>query len=147
MKKSVYIYYLLFLVFMLGVQKSAFSQVVAEDEKPYEFATQMPEYPGGSEAMTEFILNNLAYPEAEKKAHIQGTITMQFIVEKNGSLSNIIAIKSVSKGANLEKEAERVIKLMPKWKPGIQDGHNVRVYKNVPFYFVLAPKKTKKHHK
>lgn len=145
MKKPVSIFYLLFLVFILGVQKNAFAQVVAEDEQPYVLSTQMPEYPGGTEAMMEFIQNHLAYPEAEKKANIQGTITMQFIVEKNGTLSNILALKSITGGANLEKEAERVIKLMPKWKPGMQDGHSVRVYKNVPFYFVLA--KRKKHHK
>jgi protein TonB len=113
----------------------------ATDDKPYVLAAQMPQFPGGSDAMIEFIQEHLEYPMAEKKAGIQGTIMMQFIVEKDGSLSDIKAIKTVDKGENLVKEATRVINLMPKWKPGVQDGQNVRVYKNVPFYFILAPKK------
>lgn len=113
-------------------------------DRPYVLATQMPEFAnGGSEGMIEFIQNHLEYPMAEKQADIQGTIMMQFIVEKDGSLSDIRAIKSVPRGENLEKEAARVISLMPKWKPGMQDGQPVRVYKNVPFYFVLAPKRAK----
>lgn len=125
----------------MGFKQPARAQA-AEDDKPYVLATKMPEYPnGGSEGMIEFIQENLEYPEAEKKAEIQGTIMMQFIVEKDGSLSDIKAIKSVPNGDNLVKEAMRVLKLMPKWKPGMQDGHAVRVYKNVPFYFVLAKRK------
>jgi periplasmic protein TonB len=118
------------------------TNIIAQaDDQPYVLATKMPEFPGGSDAMMEFIQENLEYPMAEKKADIQGTIMMQFIVERDGSLTDIKAIKSVDKGENLIKEATRVIKLMPKWKPGMQDGHNVRVYKNVPFYFKLAPKR------
>jgi TonB family protein len=114
----------------------------ADDNNPYVLAQKMPEYPnGGSEGMIEFIQEHLEYPMTEKQADIQGTILMQFIVEKDGSLSDIKAIKSVPNGENLEKEAARVIRMMPKWKPGMQDGYNVRVYKNVPFYFVLAKKK------
>ena len=116
-------------------------------DQPYVLATKMPEFMnGGSEGMIEFIQEHLEYPMAEKKADIQGTIMMQFIVEKDGTLSDIKAIKTVDKGENLVKEATRVIKLMPKWKAGMQDGHNVRVYKNVPFYFVLAPKRNNPPH-
>lgn len=129
-------------VFLLGIQGNISAQATADDQ-PYVLATKMPEFAdGGSAGMIEFIQDHLEYPEAEKKANIQGTIMMQFIVEKDGTLSDIKAIKSVDKGENLVKEAIRVIKLMPKWKPGMQDGHVVRVYKNVPFYFVLAQRKT-----
>ncbi|MGZ3866363.1 MAG: energy transducer TonB [Bacteroidia bacterium] len=121
---------------------NAFAQA---DDQPYVLATKMPEFPGGSEAMMEFIQENLDYPMAEKKANIQGTITMQFIVEKDGSLTDVKAIKSVEHGDNLVKEATRVIKMMPKWKPGMQDLHAVRVYKNVPFYFKLATPKANPH--
>lgn len=132
------------LVLFLSCAGSALYAQADTTEKPYVLATQMPEFPnGGSEGMIEFIQNHLEYPMAEKQADIQGTILMQFIVEKDGSLSDIRAIKSVPGGENLEKEAARVIRLMPKWKPGMQDGKTVRVYKNVPFYFVLAPKKSK----
>lgn len=127
-----------FSLFIL-ITGSALAQNTPDNDKPYVLATKMPEFPdGGSQGMIEFIQEHLEYPEAEKKANIQGEILMQFIVEKDGSLTDIKAIKSVPNGANLEKEATRVIKLMPKWKPGMQDGQAVRVYKNVPFYFVLA---------
>lgn len=133
-----------FVAFFLALTCNSFAQQKTED-KPYVLATKMPEFPnGGSEAMIDFIQNHLEYPEAEKKADIQGTILMQFIVEKDGSLSDIKAIKSVPGGENLEKEAARVIALMPKWIPGEQDGHKVRVYKNVPFYFVLAKRNKNK---
>ncbi len=119
----------------------------ADDNNPYVLATKMPEYPnGGSQGMIEFIQEHLEYPMAEKQLGIEGTIMMQFIVEKDGSLTDIKAIKSVPGGENLDKEAARVIRMMPKWKPGMQDGHNVRVYKNVPFYFVLAKKKNNTNH-
>jgi len=134
-------------VLLFFTKTGGFAQAGAADDKPYVLATKMPEFPqGGSQGMIEFIQEHLEYPEAEKKADIQGTIMMQFIVEKDGSLSDIKAIQSVPNGDNLVKEATRVIKLMPKWKPGMQDGQNVRVYKNVPFYFVLAKKKTNTHH-
>ena len=135
MKRVFVIFCFFFLLFNCVVIK-------AQDEQPYVLATKMPEFPGGSDSMIAFIQDNLDFPIAEKKANIQGTILMQFIVEKDGSLSDIKAIKSVDKGDNLVKEATRVIKLMPKWKAGMQDGHNVRVYKNVPFYFILAQRKT-----
>lgn len=129
----------IFFFVLVAFRTAGYAQ--AETDKPYVLATKMPEYPGGSNVMIEFIQEHLEYPMAEKKANIQGTIMMQFIVEKDGSLSDIKAIKSVDKGENLVKEATRVINLMPKWISGMQDGKNVRVYKNVPFYFVLAPQK------
>ncbi|MGZ3864029.1 MAG: energy transducer TonB [Bacteroidia bacterium] len=136
------------LIFSFIISLLNCTTIAQTDDQPYVLATKMPEFPGGSEAMMEFIQENLEYPMAEKKANIQGTITMQFIVEKDGSLTDIKVIKSVEHGDNLVKEATRVIKLMPKWKAGMQDLHNVRVYKNVPFYFKLAtPKANTTTHK
>ncbi|HXB39870.1 MAG TPA: energy transducer TonB [Bacteroidia bacterium] len=135
-------FFILAVFFLFGIESNVLAQTSNQDDQPYVLATKMPEFPnGGSQGMIEFIQDNLEYPETEKKSNIQGTIMMQFIVEKDGSLTDIKAIDSVDKGDNLVKEAIRVIKLMPKWKPGMQDGHVVRVYKNVPFYFVLAQKK------
>lgn len=135
-----------FLIFFLFLCLSGTTVLHGQSDttdRPYVLATQMPEFAnGGSQGMIEFIQEHLEYPMAEKQANIQGTILMQFIVEKDGSLSDIRAIKSVPGGENLEKEAARVIRMMPKWKPGMQDGASVRAYKNVPFYFVLAPKRT-----
>ncbi len=140
------LYSILFVLAFLGTAKSLSAQVDTTD-MPYVLATKMPEFPnGGSQGMIEFIQEHLEYPMAEKQADIQGTIMMQFIVEKDGSLSDIKAIKSVDKGENLVKEATRVIKLMPKWKPGMQDGKNVRVYKNVPFHFVITKRRSRHDH-
>lgn len=140
-------YSILFVLAFLGTAKSLSAQVDTTD-MPYVLATKMPEFPnGGSQGMIEFIQEHLEYPMAEKQADIQGTIMMQFIVEKDGSLSDIKAIKSVEKGENLVKEATRVIKLMPKWKPGMQDDQNVRVYKNVPFHFVITKRRSRHDHK
>ena len=135
MNKAALIFSFFFLLFDCTIVQGQ------SDDDPYVLVTKMPEFPGGSDAMMDFITDNLDYPMAEKKANIQGTIMMQFIVERDGSLSEIKAIKSVDKGENLVKEATRVIKMMPKWKPGMQDLHTVRVYKNIPFYFVLAPQR------
>jgi protein TonB len=139
MKKSALIFSFFFLLLDCSVMR-------AQADDPYVLVTKMPEFPGGSEAMMDFVMENLEYPMAEKAANIQGTILMQFIVEKDGSLTDIKAIKTVEKGENLVKEATRVIKLMPKWKAGMQDLHNVRVYKNIPFNFKLAPKRTNTGH-
>jgi len=143
MKKSGAILLFFFLLFNIAFIQSSYAQLTTNPEQPYLIATQMPEYPGGgSTTMIEFIQEHLEYPMAEKKANIQGTIMMQFIVEKDGSLSDIKAAQTVDGGENLVKEATRVIKLMPKWKPGVYENKVVRVYKSVPFYFVLAPKRT-----
>jgi protein TonB len=140
-------FFILFSFFLTLVTGHAVGQNPSADDQPYVLATKMPEFPnGGSEGMIEFIQEHLEYPEAEKKANIQGEILMQFIVEKDGSFTDIKAIKTVANGANLEKEATRVIKLMPKWIPGMQDGHAVRVYKNVPFYFILSKRNTHQQH-
>ena len=139
MKKTALIFSFFFLLFDCAI-------ICAQtDDQPYVLVTKMPEFPGGPDAMMDFIQEHLEYPMAEKNANIQGTITMQFIVEKDGSLTDIKAVKSIEKGDNLVKEATRVIKLMPKWKAGMQDLHNVRVYKNIPFFFKLAQKKADSH--
>src|SRR4051812_42968069 len=94
------------LIFSLFLLLLNYTSLTAQtDDQPYVLATKMPEFPGGSEAMMEFIQEHLEYPMAEKKADIQGTIMMQFIVERDGSLTDIKAIKSVDKGENLVKEA------------------------------------------
>ena len=95
----------------------------------------MPQYPGGQIAMMKYIMENMKYPEQAMKKGIQGRVAVSFIVEKDGSISNVRPIHSVH--TLLDKEAVRVAKSMPKWSPGKQHGKPVRVQLIVPIMFKL----------
>ncbi len=95
----------------------------------------MPQYPGGQIAMLKYIMENIKYPEQAMKKGIQGRVAVSFIVEKDGSISNVRPVHSVH--SLLDKEAVRVVKSMPKWSPGKQNGKPVRVRFTVPVMFKL----------
>ena len=95
----------------------------------------MPEYPGGDDARIKFMVENIKYPEQAKKNGIQGVVFVSYVVEKDGKISNIKTIRGI--GGGCDEEAERVISLMPNWKPGIQRGQPVRVQFNLPVRFSL----------
>lgn len=95
----------------------------------------MPQYPGGQIAMMKYIMENMKYPEQAMKKGIQGRVVVSFIVEKDGRVSNVRLLRSVE--SSLDKEAVRVVKSMPKWSPGKQNGKPVRVRFNVPVMFKL----------
>ena len=95
----------------------------------------MPQYPGGQIAMLKYIMENMKYPEQAMKEGIQGRVTVRFIVEKDGSISNVSPIHPVH--PLLDKEAIRVVESMPKWSPGKQKGKPVRVQLIVPIMFKL----------
>jgi periplasmic protein TonB len=105
------------------------------DEIPFIVVEKMPEFPGGMKALQEFLEKNTEYPQAAAETGIQGTVYLSFVVEKDGSVSNIKTLRGIGGGCN--QEAERVIHLMPKWKPGNQFGKPVRVSYNVPVIFRL----------
>lgn len=94
-----------------------------------------PEYPGGSQALMKFIAENLRYPAACADKGIQGRVTLSFIIEKDGSISNIEELRSPD--PLLTQEATRVLSSMPNWTPGMQDGKAVRVKYIIPFTFHL----------
>ena len=99
----------------------------------FDVVEEMPQYPGGPQALFEFLSNNVKYPEEAEKAGIQGRVIATFVVEKDGSVSNAKVVKSVD--PLLDAEALRVISAMPKWKPGKQNGQVVRVKYTVPLSF------------
>ena len=99
----------------------------------FDVVEEMPQYPGGAEALLEFLNHNVQYPEEAEKAGIQGRVIATFVVEKDGSVSNAKVVKSVD--PLLDAEALRVISAMPKWKPGKQNGKVVRVKYTVPLSF------------
>lgn len=105
------------------------------EEIPFVAVEKMPEFPGGINALREFLAKNTEYPEAAKETGIQGTVYLYFVVEKDGSISGIKTLRGI--GGGCTEEAERVLSIMPKWKPGNQFGKPVRVSYNVPVIFKL----------
>ncbi|MBP7496929.1 MAG: energy transducer TonB [Bacteroidales bacterium] len=101
----------------------------------YLAVEEMPSFPGGEFARIRFIQQNVKYPFAAVKNHIEGKVIISFIIEKDGSVSNIKLSNSI--GGGCDEEALRVVRLMPKWIPGRQKGNPVRVQFNMPVNFRL----------
>lgn len=109
----------------------------AEESKGSIFTVceQMPEFPGGEAALMEYLKKSLQYPQECAENDIQGRVTLSFIIETDGSISSIEEIKSPN--PLLTAEAKRIISIMPKWEPGSQRGHKVRVKYVLPITFRL----------
>ncbi|MDO8896234.1 MAG: TonB family protein [Bacteroidales bacterium] len=95
----------------------------------------MPEFPGGAGKMMEFIARNIKYPPMARESGIQGRVFVNFVVEPNGSVSNVKVLRGI--GGGCDEEAIRVVESMPKWTPGRQRGKAVRVSFNLPVRFTL----------
>ena len=106
------------------------------DEEVLVLVEQMPEFPGGQAALFQFLSETVKYPVIAQENGIQGKCVVQFIVNKDGSITDVQILRSGG-DPSLDKEAIRVIKAMPKWKPGIQKGKPVRVRYTVPVNFQL----------
>ncbi len=107
------------------------------NETPLTIVEQMPAFPGGELEMMKYIQKNVQYPQVEKEAGISGTCYVTFVVEKNGSITDVKVLRGVSGGPGCDKEAQRVVKAMPAWKAGKQNGREVRVQFNLPIKFIL----------
>jgi protein TonB len=112
----------------------------AEVEAPKEdeiFTTveQNPEFPGGIKEMYPYIGKNLKYPSAAQRANVSGKVFAKFVVEKDGHIGDVQILKGI--GFGCDEEASRVIKSMPKWNPGKQNGRSVRVFFTMPINFQL----------
>lgn len=132
MKFLVYIFLFLF-------AKVSFAQdnVVPEQKQDiYTVVEEMPEFPGGMDEMIKFIQSNIIYPQNCKERNIGGKVFLKFIVSTDGKIENVVVLKS-SGFELLDNEALRVVKFMPAWKPGSQNGKNVLVYFNLPINFYL----------
>lgn len=106
-----------------------------KEEKIMDFADQMPEFPGGNEALIKFMAANMKYPAGDREQGIEGTVYVKFVVDEQGHLNEIKCLRSPSAG--LEKEAIRVVRLLPDFIPGKQRGKPVKVYFNLPIRFKL----------
>lgn len=106
------------------------------DDKPFDVVEQMPEFPGGQEALMQFLRQEVKYPKEAEEKGLQGRVVVRYIIEKDGSISEVEIAKSVNE--YLDAEAIRVVNAMPKWKPGKQKGENVRVKYTLPISFRLS---------
>jgi protein TonB len=115
---------------------SAQKTVVAEkNQQAFDVVEQMPEFPGGIKALLDYLCQNVKYPADAEKQKIEGRVIANFVVETDGSISNVEVFRPVF--PSLDAEAVRVLSAMPKWKPGMQSGKVVRVNYTVPISFNL----------
>lgn len=107
-----------------------------EETQIFQVVETMPTFPGGDAARIKYLQNNLKYPTMARESGIQGKVFVTFVVEKDGSITDVKVLRGI--GGGCDEEAVRVIKNMPKWKPGKQRGKPVRVQFNMPIVFKLA---------
>ena len=101
----------------------------------FQIVEEMPLFPGGEEALLAYLGKNISYPQMAKESNIQGTVYIGFVVEADGSITNVKVLRGI--GGGCDEEAIRVVKSMPRWAPGKQRGKPVRVQFNLPIKFVL----------
>ena len=106
-----------------------------EETKVFDVVEQMPSFTGGPSALFEYLSKNIKYPVVAEENGIQGRVIVTFVVERDGSITDVRVVKSVD--PSLDKEAQRVVKSMPRWIPGKQNGSAVRVKYTVPVTFRL----------
>lgn len=112
-------------------------QKVIIEEKPQIFTIveQMPSFPGGEQEMMKYIGSNLRYPVVAQESGIQGRVTVRFVVTKEGNIDQVEVVRGID--PSCDREAIRVVKSMPKWTPGRQNGKSVPVYFTLPILFRL----------
>ena len=136
MKKLLFSLMLLLPIFAAAQEKATYDEKDARKDAVFVKVERMPSYPGGQKALFKFLSENVHYPKAAQKKKIEGRVICQFVVDRDGTIEDVQVVTSGGH-PSLDKEAVRVLKLMPKWKPGIQDGQPVRVRYTVPVNFRL----------
>ena len=111
------------------------NHAIAVEDKPMTVAEQMPVFPGGEEELAKFIHDHLRYPQTASEMGVEGRVTVRFVVGRTGEVSDVQVIRGLD--AACDKEAIRVVKLLPKWIPGKQSGRNVPVYFTLPIAYKL----------
>jgi protein TonB len=106
-----------------------------EESKVFDVVEQMPSFPGGNGALLEYLATHVKYPVVAQENGVQGRVIVSFVVERDGSITDVRVVRSVD--PSLDSEAARVVSSMPRWTPGKQNGSAVRVKYNVPVMFKL----------
>lgn len=135
MNKKVFFLILTISVFMFGRANASTNGTNAVNDSIYEHPDQLATYKGGTQAMMTFVMKNVHYPKTAIKQGIQGRVLVEFVVRKDGSITDVKVHKSVH--PDLDKEAVRVVKSMPKWNPGKDKGKYVNVHYVMPIEFRL----------
>jgi TonB family protein len=117
-------------------------KVKKAEKEAFDVVEQMPQFPGGPEALMQFLSQNVKYPKEAYEKNVQGRVIASFVVEKDGSITEAVIRKSID--PLLDAEALRVIGSMPNWMPGMQNGEAVRVKYTVPITFRLQGSSTEK---
>lgn len=117
-----------------------FTPIIVQEEEVAEdviftVVEDQPSFPGGEEARIRYLTDNLRYPQMAREAGIQGTVFVTFVVERDGSVTDVRVLRGI--GGGCDEEAVRVVRNMPRWQPGRQRGQPVRVQFNMPIRFVL----------
>lgn len=105
------------------------------ENKVFDVVEQMPSFPGGQSALMQYLSSNIKYPVVAQENGVQGRVVVSFVVERDGSITDVQVARSVD--PSLDREAQRVVRNMPRWIPGKQNGQAVRVKYNVPVAFRL----------
>ncbi len=108
----------------------------ASKPEVFSMVEEMPEFPGGEEAMLQYIADNLKYPGRARRQKVEGRVVIRFVIDEEGNVTNVEAVKSLH--PDCDKAALKVVKNMPRWKPGRQKGKPVRVFYMLPIRFQLS---------
>lgn len=119
----------------LRIRKVEKQQPQEEPEEIFNVVDEMPAFPGGMEALMEYLKKNITYPATAKEEGLEGRVFISFVVEKDGSITNVTLLRGFYKAC--DEEALRVVRNMPAWEPGKEDGQPVRVRFNIPISFTL----------
>lgn len=130
---------LLSAIFLTNMAFCQEEKKVSGDEPVFVVVEEQAEFPGGLDSMYAYIQKNLVYPEKAKAEGIEGRVFVSFIIEKDGSISNILIKRAI--GGGCEEAVVEMIKNMPKWKPGKQRGKPVRFQFTLPIKFELPKDK------
>jgi len=135
MKNAILI--IIFSICAIALQAQTTDSIQTESDgiSVFNLVEKQPEFPGGEQALLDYIGSNVHYPKKARKKNIQGTVYISFIVEKDGKVSTVKVLRGI--GGGCDEEAVRVVSSMPAWKPGYQRGKPVRVQFNLPIRFIL----------
>lgn len=118
----------------VAVRQEAEAEI--QEQEIFRVVETAPAFPGGDGARMKFLQDNIKYPQMARESGIQGTVYVTFVVERNGSVTDVKILRGI--GGGCDEEAVRVVQNMPKWEPGKQRGKPVRVQFNMPIKFTLA---------
>ncbi len=133
-------YVICFVTFCLSLTASAQEPSPSSGDEVFVTVDEMPEFPGGDDALIEYLGKNIKYPEVERKKNLSGVVYVYFIVDKEGKVKDPKVVRGVKDAPALDAEALRVVKEMPNWKPGKQNDKPAAVQFTLPIKFVLGSK-------